>query len=73
MAPSDSQHPEIGVREERTRRRRRKRWTKQNKTNREATLHQLGLGWDRPSGTERWCKEEQRRKRQETKKGKQRK
>lgn len=48
MAPSDSQHPEIGVREERRRRRRRrKRWRKQNKTNIEATLHRLGPGFGR--------------------------
>lgn len=43
MAPSDSQHPEIEVRVK-SRRRRRKRWRKPNKTNIEATLHQLGLG-----------------------------
>lgn len=43
MAPSDSQHPEIGVRQERRRKRRRK----QNKTNREATLHRLRLGLGR--------------------------
>lgn len=45
MAPSDSQHPEIGVREERSKK--RKRWRKQNKINIKAILHHCGWSWVR--------------------------
>lgn len=66
MAPSDSQHPEIGVREER--RRRTRRWGKQSKTNIEATLHRHGLGLGRQvteGGTvERWATGEEELKRE---------
>lgn len=51
MAPSDSQHPEIGVRVER----RRKRWRKQKKTNIESTLNRLtvaGIGQTSHGGKE---------------------
>ncbi len=73
MAASDSQHPEIGVREERRRRRRRrKRWRKQNKTNIEATLHRLGLGLGRQVREGEMVQRRATEEEAENKKGKQR-
>lgn len=64
MAPSDSQHPEIRLREEKS----RKRWRKQNKTNIKAVL--LGMGKGSQVREEEMMQEEQQqqRERQERKK-----